>query len=197
MRVRLPTELDGLELYLRPGAGAAMMTLGASVFQSALAVDRTRVRPWSGLRRATVLTIVLIGVGAAAGPIAAVNAAMGAFIVGLFDRRQPTKSLAKMSFYGTLVLTAVSLVAGLTDERILVVAALMAALAFSAGVCIAISQSALVVLVLSSLSAATGLLSPAPPSQAWSSAVATGVGDFAQLAGVRFRARPEVATPPR
>ncbi|MEI6623507.1 MAG: hypothetical protein WCP28_16555, partial [Actinomycetes bacterium] len=72
-----------------------------------------------------MVAIVLIGIGAAASPFAAVNATMAAFIVGLFDRTQSTASLAKMSMVGTAVLAAVSLVAGLTGQRTVVVAVLM------------------------------------------------------------------------
>jgi len=161
-----------------------MATYGTRVLKSSIVVDWSKVQLGSALRRGMVVAIVLFGANWAFGPFAAVNAAMAAFVVGLFDRRQSTRSLATMSLFGTLTLTAVALVAGLTDQRIVIVALLMALLAFASGVSIAINESVLVVLVLSTLTAATAVLQPQPANQAWASALATLVGGLAQLVAI-------------
>jgi uncharacterized membrane protein YccC len=161
-----------------------MATYGARVLKSSIAIDWSQVQLGSALRRGVVVAIVLVGADWAFGPHAAVSATMAAFVVGLFDRRQSTRSLATMSLFGTLTLAAVALVAGLSDPWILVAAVLMALLAFAAGVSIAINQSVLVVLVLSTLTAATAVVEPQPANLVWGAALATLAGGSAQLVAI-------------
>ncbi|GEM_PF-4228339 len=161
-----------------------MATYGARVLKSSIAIDWSKVQVGSALRRGAVVAIVLVGADLAFGPHAAVSATMAAFVVGLFDRRQSTRSLAMMSLFGTFTLAAVALVAGLADPWLVVAAVLMALLAFAAGVSIAINQSMLVVLVLSTLTAATAVIEPQPAGQAWGSALATLAGGSAQLVAI-------------
>ena len=161
-----------------------MATYGARVLKSSIAIDWSKVQLGSALRRGVVVALVLVGADWAFGPHAAVSATMAAFVVGLFDRRQSTRSLAVMSLFGTLTLAAVALVAGLSDPWILVAAVLMALLAFAAGVSIAINQSVLVVLVLSTLTAATAVVEPQPADLVWGAALATLAGGAAQLVAI-------------
>ena len=149
----------GLTSHQR-GRIANMSSFASRVAAKAFEIDVSAVRGLSAVRRGLVVVVILVVGNASVGLDLAVNAATAAFLIGLLDKGRSPRATWEVMGVATILLCVVTAISGAISYSQWAIMAMLAILAFLAGISIAVDQRAPQLFIFSGVLTASHLVNP-------------------------------------